>query len=65
VVGVIRINIYPLGYTHVALGQPKSSEAADRLWRLYRVLRPEIEALERAALRAGPRADPAVVGGES
>jgi len=63
VAGVIRINIYPLGFTHVALGQPRSEAAAERLWRLFRALRPEIEALEKAARREGPRVGLAGAGG--
>ncbi len=51
---VIRIEIYPPGVTHVAIAQPKDDGAADRLWRLYRALRPQIAALERAAHRKGP-----------
>ncbi len=51
----IRIEILPLGFTHVAIAQPQDAGAADRLWRLYRVLRPEIIALEQAARREGPR----------
>ena len=59
----IRIEIYPLGFTHVAIAQPKDEAAADRLWALYRSLRPEIAALERAARREGPRTDLVGTGG--
>ncbi len=51
----IRIEIYPLGFIHVALVQPRSPAKAERLLILYRALRPEIEALERAARVEGPR----------
>ena len=61
--GSIRIEITAGGYTHVALGQPRSDEAAERLWDLYRALRPETEALEKAARREGPRVAPAGAGG--
>ena len=49
----IRIEIYPLGFTHVAIAQPRDEAAADRLWTLYRSLRPQIAALEQAARREG------------
>ena len=53
--GTIRIEIYPLGLTRVSLAQPRNAEAAERLWGLYRALRPEIDALEVAARRAAAR----------
>jgi hypothetical protein len=63
VAGVIRINIYPLGLTNVALGQPKDEGESERLWKLYRTLRPQIEALKEAARREGPRVALAGAGG--
>jgi len=63
VAGSIRIEITAGGFTHVALGQPRGEDAAERLWRLFRALRPEIEALEKAARREGPRVAPAGAGG--
>jgi hypothetical protein len=57
VAGVIHIEIRPLGFCHVALAQPGNERAADRLWQLYRALRPEITALELAARREGVRVD--------
>jgi hypothetical protein len=55
----IRIEIYPPGLTHVAIAQPRGDAAANRLWGLYRALRPQIAALEQAARReaARPAAD--------
>lgn len=63
--GTIRIVISSLGATRVALGQPRTEDGAERLWRLFRALRPEIEALEEAAKREGPRVGVVGAGGAS
>ena len=55
----IRIEIHPLGFTHVTLAQPRDAVVSDRLLALYVALRPQISALEQAARREGPRAIPA------
>ena len=60
----IRIEIYPPGLTHVAIAQPRGDAAANRLWGLYRALRPQIAALEQAARREGARANPRATWGE-
>jgi hypothetical protein len=54
--GHIRIEIQPAGETRVFIGQPREDEDADVVWRLYRVLKPEIDDLKKAARKAGAMA---------
>ena len=61
----IRIVISLVGATHVALAQPRSEDRAEQLWRLFRALAPEIEALEEAARREAPHVALAGAGGAS
>lgn len=49
------IEIGVLGVTRVAISQPRGATQGERLWQLYRRLRPHIAALERAARAEGPR----------
>ena len=49
----IRIEIFPLGFMHVAVQQPRDENEAERVWQLYRALRPQIIALEQAARGEG------------
>jgi hypothetical protein len=51
----IRIEIHPLGFTRVFIAQPGEDERSVLLWHLYTALRPQIQELERAAMREGPR----------
>jgi len=51
--GAICIEIRPLGFVDISLTQPKDEATAERLWRLYRSLRPQIATLKQAARREG------------
>jgi hypothetical protein len=56
-VAAIKIEVYALGFVHVALARPTDPMKAERVWRLYQALRPQIEALERAARVEGARVE--------
>jgi hypothetical protein len=52
----IRIEIRPLGFTHIAITHGHDEAGVDHIFRLYRAIRPELRALEQAARRQGTRA---------
>jgi hypothetical protein len=49
--GVVRIDVTPIGIATVFIGQTNDHVEVNRLWRLYRAIRPQIQELERAAQR--------------
>ncbi len=49
--GVVRIDVTPIGVANVFIGQTNDPVEVNRLWRLYRAIRPQIQELERAAQR--------------
>ena len=49
--GVVRIDVTPIGVANVFIGQTNDHVEVNRLWRLYRAIRPQIQELERAAQR--------------
>jgi len=53
-IGTIRIEVNPLGFTQVYLSQPHSEAGANRLWKLYCALRPEIQELIKRAKEEAP-----------
>ena len=52
--GIIHIEVNPLGFTQVYLIQPNGKAGANRLWKFYCALRPEIQELIRRAKEEAP-----------